>query len=94
MQFLKEDFMSSDGENWKIIALTGTLSVAISSAVAATETSPVPNAAARLQMVRNLAQQDRLVARDGDKTILVAQTKFNKNGGDEYNKVDSSSGKR
>lgn len=85
--------MSNDSESWKVIALTGTLSVAItSSALAATEVSTLSDPSVRLAAVRDLAQQNGLIVQSGDRKTLVAQGKYTKIDGGEYNKIDS--GKR
>ena len=88
--------MSSNNDTWKIIAVTSTLSVAItSSALAANDASAYSDPRARLHAVRDLAQQDGLIVRSrGERIIVAGGDKYNKiDGGGQYNKIDSSRGK-
>jgi hypothetical protein len=75
--------MNSD-DTWKVIAVTGTLSIAMSSSALAAH-SPLASSdqRVRLQTVRGLAQQDGFVVRNRGEEIIVA-------GPDEerFNKVD------
>ena len=73
--------MSNSSETWKLVAVTGTLTIAISSsALAAIDPSSVSDHRARLQQVRSLAEQGQFVVRDRDNMVIVA--------GDEFNKID------
>jgi hypothetical protein len=73
--------MSNSSEAWKVVAVTGTLTIAISSsALAAIDPSFISDHYARLQHVRSLAEQGHFVVRNRDNKVIVA--------GDEFNKID------
>ena len=73
--------MSNSSETWKLVAVTGTLTIAISSsALAAIDPSSISDHHARLQQVRSLAERGQFVVRDGHNRVIVA--------GDEFNKID------
>jgi len=75
--------MSHNSETWKRVAVTGTLTIAISSsALAGAASSLSTNAVERLEQVRQLADQDKFAVRDKDDKIVVAAD-------DEFNKIDS-----